>query len=53
MAKNLIMLGLGLIVAWVLLRLVALLLDVALYAGALLVLIGIIWHAIARAERRS
>jgi len=53
MAKNLIMLGLGLIVAWVLLRLVALLLDVALYAGALLVLIGIIWHSIARAERRS
>ena len=53
MPKNLIIFGLALIAAWLLLRLVSFVMAMALWAGALLVIIGIIWSILARSERRS
>jgi hypothetical protein len=52
MPRTLITLGLGLIAAWVLLRLVQYVIEIALGAGALLVLVGIIWHFLERPKRR-
>jgi len=53
MPKNLIIFGLGLIAAWLLLHLVSFVLGMALWSGALLVVIGIIWSILARSERRA
>lgn len=52
MPRALIMFGLGLIVAWVLLRLTSLVMDIAPYAGGLLVLIGLIWHYLERSGKK-
>ena len=51
MPKNIIIFGLGLIAAWILLRLVSFVMGMALWAGALLVVIGIIWSILARSDR--
>jgi hypothetical protein len=53
MAKNLIIFGLGLIAAWTLLKLATFVMEIALWAGSLLVLIGIILHLMHRSEARS
>lgn len=53
MAKNLIVFGLGLIAAWVLLQLVSFVMGMALWAGSLLIIIGLIWHFIQRSEKRA
>lgn len=53
MPKNLIIFGLGLIAAWLLLRLVSFVMEMALGAGALLVVIGIIWSLLARSKKRA
>ena len=53
MPKNLIIFGLGLIAAWLLLHLVSFVLGMALWSGALLVVIGIIWSILARSEQRA
>ncbi len=52
MPRTLIALGLGLIAAWVLLRLVSFVVEIALGAGALLVVIGVIWHFLERPSKR-
>jgi len=53
MPKNLIIFGLGLIAAWLLLRLVSFVMGMALWSGALLVVIGIIWSILARSEQQA
>ena len=53
MPKNLIIFGLALVAAWILLRLVSFVVGMALWAGALLIVIGIIWSILARSERRA
>ena len=53
MPKNLIIFGLGLIAAWLLLHLVSFVMGMALWSGALLVVIGIIWAIVARSDRRN
>jgi len=53
MPKNIIIFGLALIAAWLLLHLVSFIMGMALWAGALLIVIGIIWHLLARSERRA
>ncbi|MBN1459692.1 MAG: hypothetical protein JXA57_09140 [Armatimonadetes bacterium] len=53
MAKNLIVFGLGLIAAWVLLKLVSFVMEMALWAGALLIIIGLIWHFVQQSELRA
>lgn len=52
MPRTLITLGLGLIAAWVLLHVVKYVVEIALGAGALLVVIGLIWHFLERSGRR-
>jgi hypothetical protein len=51
--KHLITFGLGLIAAVIILRLVAFVVDIALWAGALLIVIGIFWHFISRSEQKA
>ena len=51
MARNLIIFGLGLIAAWVLLKLASFVMEIALWAGAVLVIIGIIWLVLERPKR--
>jgi hypothetical protein len=53
MPRALIMFGLGLIAAWVLLRLTSMVMDIAPYAGAGLVLIGVIWHYLERSGKKG
>ena len=53
MARNLIIFGLGLIAAWVLLKLASFVMEIALWAGAVLVIIGIIWLVLERPKRRE
>jgi len=53
MARNLIIFGLGLIAAWVLLQLVSRVMEIALWAGLLLIIVGLIWHMIDRSEERA
>ena len=53
MARNLIIFGLGLIAAWVLLKLASFVMEIALWAGAGLVIIGIIWLVLERPKRRD
>jgi len=53
MPKNLIIFGLGLIAAWLLLHLVSFVMAMALWSGALLVVIGIIWSILSRSEQRA
>ena len=50
MPKSLIMFGRGLIAAWVLLKLASMVLNIAPWAGALLILIGVIWHFLERSK---
>jgi len=52
MPRALIMFGLGLIAAWVLLRLTSLVMDIAPYAGALLVVIGAVWLYVERSAKK-
>ncbi len=52
MPRRLITLGLGLIAAWVLLQLVSYVREIALGGGALLVMIGLVWHFLTHPERR-
>ncbi len=52
MPRTLITFGLGLIAAWILLHLASFVLQIALGAGALLVVIGLIWHFLERSGRR-
>jgi len=51
--KHLITFGLGLIAAWIILHLASFVLGIALWAGALLVVIGVFWHFIARSEQAT
>ena len=53
MPKNLIIFGLGLIAAWLLLHLVSFVMAMALWAGALLIVIGVIWSLLARSKKRA
>ena len=53
MPKSLIMFGLALIAVWVLLELASMVLNIAPWAGALLILIGVIWHFLQRSEKRK
>ncbi len=53
MGKNFIIFGLGLIAAWLLLKLVSFVMGIALWVGALLVVIGVIWHLLARSEEQA
>lgn len=52
MARNLIIFGLALIAAAILLKLVALIIEIAIPAGVLLVIIGVIWHLAGRSEHK-
>jgi hypothetical protein len=52
MPRALIMFGLGLIAAWVLLRLTSMVMDIAPYAGGLLVVIGVVWHYLERSAKK-
>jgi hypothetical protein len=49
---NLIVLGLAIIAMAILLHLVAWIITIAIPVGVLLVIIGIIWHLAAQANRR-
>jgi Flp pilus assembly protein TadB len=49
--RNLIIFGLALIAAAILFRLVALVIDIAIPAGLLLVAIGAIWYLVGRRKR--
>lgn len=51
MPRNLIIFGLALIAAAILFRLVALVIDIAIPAGLLLVAIGAIWYLVDRPKR--
>ncbi len=53
MSRSLIILGLGLLAVWVLLRLTSLVMDIAPYAGAGLVLIGLAWHYLERSGKKG
>jgi len=53
MARNLIIFGLGLIAAWILLKLASFVMEIALWAGILLVVIGIIWQVSGRPKQRD
>ena len=53
MARYLIIFGLGLIAAWILLKLASFVMEVALWAGILLVVIGIIWLVLGRPKQRD
>jgi len=50
-ARSLIVFGLGLIAAWILLKLASFVMEIALWAGLLLVVIGIFWHVVTRPKK--
>lgn len=52
MPRTLITIGLALIAAWVLLQVVAYAVKIALGAGVLLVLVGVMWLFLERPKKR-
>jgi Flp pilus assembly protein TadB len=52
-ARNLVIFGLALIAAALLVHVVAAILAVAVPAGALLVVVGVIWYLVERARRNG
>ena len=52
MPRNLIVFGLALIAAAILLQLVALVIEIAIPAGVLLIVIGAIWLLVGRSRRK-
>jgi uncharacterized membrane protein YGL010W len=52
MPRTLITLGLALIAAWILLQVVTYAVKIALGAGVLLVVIGVIWYFVQRPKKR-
>ena len=53
MPRNLIVFGLALIAAAILLHLVTFIIAIAVPAGVLLVVIGVIWHLVGRREEKG
>ena len=53
MARNLMIFGLALIAAAILLTLVSLVIQVALPLGALLFIIGLIWHLLQPSDKKT
>ena len=51
MARTLIIFGLGLIAGWILVKLASVILGIALWAGLLLIVIGVIWYLLERWEK--
>lgn len=52
MARNLMIFGLALVAAAILLALVSFLVQIALPLGALLFIIGLIWHLLQRSDKK-
>lgn len=53
MGRNLIIFGLGLIAAWILLKLASFVMEIALWAGVGLVVLGIVLHMLGRSKQQA